>query len=163
MDLSGWDTSNVKYMTSVFEGCNLTSLDLSTWNTSMVTSMKKMFAGCSSLTNLNLAGFDTAKVTSMTDMFGTSKSSYDGSRSTSRLANITLGAAFKFIGTDGYLPGSTWYDNTDGTAYAAAELAAVARTDVRTYTTAKPTITTQAKAMSIMSSGSQISGYSVSE
>lgn len=70
IDLSGFDTSNVKYMTSMFEDClNLVTLDLSGFDTSNVTNMDYMFEGCRSLTRLDLNGFDTSNVTSMIDMF----------------------------------------------------------------------------------------------
>ena len=55
LDLSGFDTSAVTSMLSMFESCSgLTSLDLSGFDTSAVTSMDYMFAYCSSLTSLIL-------------------------------------------------------------------------------------------------------------
>ena len=60
------DTTNVKYMIAMFEGCNsLTSLDLSSFNTKNAVSMWEMFASCSSLTSLDLTNFDTTNVTDM--------------------------------------------------------------------------------------------------
>ena len=70
LDLSGFDTSNVKYMRQMFGGCSsLTSLDLSNWNTSNVTDMEYMFYGCSSLTSLDLSNWNTSNVTDMGQMF----------------------------------------------------------------------------------------------
>lgn len=71
LDLSGWDTSNLTYASSVFENCSsLTKLDLSGWDTSNVTDMSNMFNGCSSLTTIgNLSGWDTSKVTNMNNIF----------------------------------------------------------------------------------------------
>ena len=57
LDLSGWDTSNVTYISDMFNDCtSLTSLDLSGWNMSNVTSMYNMFRGCTSLTSIRMVG-----------------------------------------------------------------------------------------------------------
>lgn len=49
-DLSGWDTSRVTNMKSVFESCELlASLDLSEWDTSRVTNISSLFRRCKSL------------------------------------------------------------------------------------------------------------------
>jgi surface protein len=70
LDLSNFNTSNVKNMESIFYNCSsLTSLDLSNFNTSNVKNMEFMFSSCSSLTNLDLSKFDTTKVTNMAWMF----------------------------------------------------------------------------------------------
>ena len=68
--LSGFDTSQVMFMGSMFHGMsNLTSLNLSSFDTSKVTNMRDMFSGMSSLTTLNLSNFNTSKVTDMSGMF----------------------------------------------------------------------------------------------
>lgn len=65
-----FDTSHVKNMTSVFDGCSsLTGLDLSSWDTSNVESMYFMFRSCTSLVDLNVTGWNTSKVTDMGGMF----------------------------------------------------------------------------------------------
>lgn len=65
VDLSGWDTSNVTDMNSMFQYCSLlTSLDVSGFNTSKVTDMSHMFQSCSSLTTLDVSSFNTSKVNS---------------------------------------------------------------------------------------------------
>ena len=72
LDVSGFDTSNVTSMSSMFDQCSaLTSLDLSGFDTSNVTDMSYMFNQCSALTSLDLTGFDTSKVTNMYAMFTT--------------------------------------------------------------------------------------------
>ena len=61
IDLSHFDTSNVKDMGYMFSGCtSLTSLDLSNFNTSSVIVMDEMFPGCTSLTFLDLHNFDAS-------------------------------------------------------------------------------------------------------
>ena len=71
INVSNWDTSNVKNMQCMFSGCNaLISLDVSKWNTSKVTDMAAMFYECSSLTSIDVSGFDTSKVADMNSMFG---------------------------------------------------------------------------------------------
>ena len=69
--LENWDTSNVTDMESMFNNCSsLTSLDLSNWNTSNVTNMNAMFKNCSSLTSITgIESWNTSKVTNMSSMF----------------------------------------------------------------------------------------------
>ena len=82
IDLSGFDTTNVDMMTSMFQYCSsLKSLDLSNFNTSNVDSMGYMFYGCSSLTSLDVSNFDTSNVTYMSGIF----------KSCSKLSNLKLG------------------------------------------------------------------------
>ena len=70
LDLSGFDSSNIKDMSNMFRQCrSLTSLDLSSLDTGNVTNMGFMFFGCSNLTSLDLSGFDTSNVRSMLSMF----------------------------------------------------------------------------------------------
>ena len=70
IDLSHFDTSEVKNMMQMFVGLySCTSLDLSKFNTRNVTNMYQMFAHDRSLVNLNLANFDTSQVTNMAGMF----------------------------------------------------------------------------------------------
>ena len=66
-ELPQLDTSNVKDMTSMFDGCkNLTAIPQI--DTSNVTRMNQMFYHCSNLTTI--PQIDTSKVNSMTYMFG---------------------------------------------------------------------------------------------
>ncbi|WEV73795.1 BspA family leucine-rich repeat surface protein [Bifidobacterium sp. ESL0798] len=63
------DTSHVKTMEGIFQGDRgMTSLDLSGWDTSHVTSMRSMFDGIQ-LASLDIADFDTHNVTDMNHMF----------------------------------------------------------------------------------------------
>ena len=60
LDLSKFDTKNVKYMNNMFEGCSsLISLDLKNFNTSEVTDITNLFKGCFSLEFIDLSGFKT--------------------------------------------------------------------------------------------------------
>ena len=70
IDLSGFDTSKVTNMGSMFYNMrNLTSLNLSNFDTSKVTAMSGMFTYMSNLTTLNLSNFDTSNVKYMNGMF----------------------------------------------------------------------------------------------
>ena len=70
LNLSNFNTSNVTDMNSMFSGMsNLVTLDLSNFDTSNVTDMNSMFSGMSNLTSLNLSNFNTSKVTNMRNMF----------------------------------------------------------------------------------------------
>ena len=54
LNLSNFNTNNVKYMSEMFSNCSsLTSLNLSNFNTNNVKNMSGMFYNCSSLTSLN--------------------------------------------------------------------------------------------------------------
>ncbi|MGY0180014.1 BspA family leucine-rich repeat surface protein, partial [Lactococcus garvieae] len=70
LDVSGFDTSKVTAMSSMFKGMSgLTSLDVSSFDTSQVTAMISMFKGMSGLTSLDVSSFDTSQVTAMVSMF----------------------------------------------------------------------------------------------
>ena len=75
LDLSDWDTSNIKSMTSMFSDCySLTYINLSKFNTSNVIYMNNMFRNCYSLTYIDLSRFNTSNVTTIREMFaGTGK------------------------------------------------------------------------------------------
>ena len=62
----------------MFWGCgNLKSLDLSSWNTSNVKDMSCMFVECIKLKSLNLSGWDTSNVDFMSNMFTNSSAPYE--------------------------------------------------------------------------------------
>lgn len=70
LDLSGFDTSSVKYTASMFRLCEcLPVLELSGFDTSSVEDMSRMFNGCKSLPKLDLSSFNTSAVTDMSEMF----------------------------------------------------------------------------------------------
>ena len=112
LDLSNFDTSNVTNMSYMFYACmNLNTLDLSNFNTSKVTNMGDMFTNCISLTSLDLSNFDTSNVTNMSNMFNECNS----------LNTIKVGNKFKWGGTLFNLRLSdTWKDET-GKQYTSAD------------------------------------------
>ncbi|MBO7473919.1 MAG: BspA family leucine-rich repeat surface protein, partial [Ruminococcus sp.] len=70
IDLSNADTSNVKDMNNMFQGCqNLQSVDLGYLNTNNVTDMHEMFSGCNNLESIDMTDFDTSNVERMDSMF----------------------------------------------------------------------------------------------
>ena len=70
LNLSGWDTSNVENMSLMFSGCwDLESLDVSGWDTSNVEDMGSMFIDCYNLKSLDLSGWNTSNVKDMRNMF----------------------------------------------------------------------------------------------
>ena len=75
LDLSDWDTSNIRSMGGMFSNCySLTYIDLSKFNTSKVGGMSGMFSNCYSLTYIDLSNFNTSNVASIAEMFaGTGK------------------------------------------------------------------------------------------
>ena len=65
------NTSSVKDMNNLFHYCNkLISIDVLNFDTSSVTTMNAMFRACASLTFIDLSNFDTHNVEDMHDMFG---------------------------------------------------------------------------------------------
>ena len=104
LNLSGFNTSNVTEMQAMFYGVPATSLDLSMFDTSNVTNMERMFSGAQA-TTINVSNFNTGKVTNMFAMFENSKastldlSSFD----TSAVTDTYVGQMFKnAIATTGY-------------------------------------------------------------
>ena len=70
LDVSKFDTKNVRDMTHMFNGCSgLTTLDVSKFDTQNVCWMRSMFCGCSGLTTLDLSNFNTRKYPDMDEMF----------------------------------------------------------------------------------------------
>ena len=67
IDISEWDTSNVKDMDSMFYLTNFNQ-DISNWDTSNVTNMDSMFYCCKSF-NSDISKWDVSKVTNMDSMF----------------------------------------------------------------------------------------------
>ena len=75
LDLSKFDTSNVKKMHNMFYDCkSLISLDISNFDTSLVDRMEKMFKNCESILSLDLRNFNTKKINNMNSMFEGCKS-----------------------------------------------------------------------------------------
>ena len=65
-----FNTGNVTNMSEMFYGCSsLKTLDLSKFNTINVEDMSQMFYGCSNLTDLNFSKFNTNSVENMSGMF----------------------------------------------------------------------------------------------
>ena len=70
-NVSEWNTSKVKNMSSMFQGCYyLESVDVSNWDTTNVTNMSFMFTYCYSLENLDVSNWQTGNVTDFIYMFG---------------------------------------------------------------------------------------------
>ena len=76
LDLSGWDTSKVTAMNSMFSSnisnagdMALSYLNISTWDTGNVTKMNHMFNGCAQLKELDLSKWDMSKVRTTSHMF----------------------------------------------------------------------------------------------
>src|SRR5574344_1018240 len=70
LDLSNFNTANVKDMSYMFYECTkLQTVNLSNFNTANVVSMSCMFYDCTYLQTVNLSNFNTKKVLNMTCMF----------------------------------------------------------------------------------------------
>mgnify|MGYP002765683755 CR=1 FL=1 len=117
----------------------LTSLNVSGWNTSNVTNMNTVFHNCSALTSLDLTGWSAAKVTEMNYMFVDCKLLQEVTLDKD-FVFVGVDGYLPFPSPT-YITGATgkWYDTTSGTGYTPAELAAVTRTGTVTYTAVLPT------------------------
>ena len=70
LDLSGWNTKNVQYLTSTFQGCaGLKTLNVSTWDTRNVKGMVYAFSDCDVLETVDISKWNTSKCTSIAGMF----------------------------------------------------------------------------------------------
>ena len=103
LNVSSFNTSNVKNMMQMFYNCNnLITLNLSSFDTSNVTNMSKMWYNCKSLTTLDLSSFNTAKVTNMDCTFYACHG----------MTTLTLGDNFKFVGETYSIPLSSWMNSS---------------------------------------------------
>ena len=70
LDLSSFNTVNVKYMDGMFKNCiELTSLNLTNFKTPKLTKIKEMFSGCQSLRNLEIPNIETSSINDMDSLF----------------------------------------------------------------------------------------------
>ena len=67
-DISNWDVSKVKNMQGMFEGCKQFNQDISDWDVSNVTDMHVTFYGCESF-NQDISNWDVSKVKNMNNVF----------------------------------------------------------------------------------------------
>jgi surface protein len=67
-DISAWDTSSVKNMTSMFEQASAFNQPIGSWDVSNVIKMDMMFANSPSF-NQDLSGWNVGKVDDMSIMF----------------------------------------------------------------------------------------------
>lgn len=85
IDVSGWDTSELKDLGDVFTACvNIAKLDVLGWDTSKITSFSRAFAYCYSLKSLNVSGWDMSKAAVVSGIF----------TACSNLADLTFGENF---------------------------------------------------------------------
>ena len=69
IDLSNFNTANVKNMNGMFSEAGFVNLDLRSFNTSNVTDMYGLFWGTTGLKDVDLSSFNTTNVTTMRGMF----------------------------------------------------------------------------------------------
>ena len=105
VDLSGWNTPNLKKCYALFRGCrNLQSVNLSGWNTSNVTDISYLFYSDEKLVDVDLSGWDLGNVTNIGNIFG-----YYGNVNT--LLHLKFGnnlkTRWKSYGSPRYLPNLT--------------------------------------------------------
>ena len=110
IDLSNADTSNVKDMNNMFQGCqNLQSVDLGYLNTNNVTDMHEMFSGCNNLESIDMTDFDTSNVERMDSMFFCCSSlksldlgSFDTANVTSMAFMFSICSSLEYIDVTGF-------------------------------------------------------------
>jgi prepilin-type N-terminal cleavage/methylation domain-containing protein len=111
-NISGWDTGNVTNMTGMFADATAFNQGLNGWDTSNVTDMAGMFAGASSF-NGNISGWDTSNVTNMSSMFSyaTSFNGNIGNWDTSNVTNMY----FMFSGASSFNGNISGWDTSNVT------------------------------------------------
>ncbi len=132
LDVSGFDTRNVRTFDQMFENCNqLTEIiGLENFDTSNSVGFSEMFKGTSKLTELDLSSFDTRKAANGIQISSNGKTSntlYHMFYGAIRLRKITIGETFSFNG-DGsnkisdnkgvfHTPSGTYISGADGYWY----------------------------------------------
>ncbi len=92
-NISGWNTSNVTRMTSMFEGSNMNP-DVSRWDVDKVKDMSRMFANATKATP-NLSAWRPRSLSNMSEMFqGASSMVEINLISWGRIANVEASGAF---------------------------------------------------------------------
>ena len=98
--LADWDTSGAIYMNHMFYGCRSLSrvTELADWNTNLVRNVGSLFGGCTSLEELDISGWtvNCPNSTNYGNMFS----------GDTKLARISLGENFSFIGINSMFPAS---------------------------------------------------------
>lgn len=110
LDLSSWDTSNVKSMQRTFYDCGyLSNLNVN-FNTSSVTTMQYVFSMLPRLTSIDLSGWDTSKVWDMRYMFYESSklNAINGITNWNTSAVTTTAQMFAYCGSNLSLNLSGW-------------------------------------------------------
>ena len=70
LDLTMWNTDNVKSLNNTFSHCSaLENLNVSNWNVSNVTDFNSTFSCCESVKSLDVSKWDTRSATTMRGMF----------------------------------------------------------------------------------------------
>ncbi|MBO5003734.1 MAG: BspA family leucine-rich repeat surface protein [Clostridia bacterium] len=69
LDMSEWDTSNVRSMYSMFDGCKHFDGDVSNWDVTKVDNMDAMFYNCDEFKGKGLSTWDVSNVKQMGHMF----------------------------------------------------------------------------------------------
>ena len=72
IDLSSWDVRSLLRTNKMFASAGTEHINLSGWNSSQLTDTSSMFLDTYALQTLNLDGFNTSNVTNMSEMFATS-------------------------------------------------------------------------------------------
>ena len=110
IDISSWDTSNVKNMEHMLSVCGTTTLDISNFNTSSVENMRGMF--CGSLVLKTIKGISDLDVSNVTDMVAMFEQCYvleDLDLSRWDVSNVTnMGEMFYWCGSLKTLDISNW-------------------------------------------------------
>jgi len=102
LDVSSFDTSNVKSMDYMFNACShLTSIDVSSFNTSKVNFIRGMFSECVRLTSLDLSNIDISSASNKIAILGSCYS----------LKELTLSDSFTEVKETLYLPNAEGWAN----------------------------------------------------
>ena len=138
----GMDTSKIKSMFYMFEGCgSLVSIDLSSFNTSNCTDFCGVFANCRSLVSIDLSSFNTSNSTTFNNMFGNCSSLGSLDLSNFETSNSTaFSAMFKGCRSLGSLDLSNFETSNSTTFYGMFEgCSSLGSLDLSNFETSKVT------------------------
>ncbi|EHK9937474.1 BspA family leucine-rich repeat surface protein, partial [Enterococcus faecium] len=75
LDMSSWQTDQVRTLDGMFQNCfQLQTLDVGHWNISQVRNINGIFYGCTNLQSVDVSNWDTSQVTNFDNVFSNCKS-----------------------------------------------------------------------------------------
>ena len=128
VDLSGFNTANVKDMSFMFYGSGVRTIDISSFNTANVTNMYYMFGACENLRTIYVGdNWSTASVTKSDEMFYACPKLYGGKGTHCQESNIL------FARVDGGVDNPGYFTKVGETPFKAPEIYVTVKDGIATF------------------------------